>query len=111
MGEFEKGIIKQANQKRQPLPDRIANAPILGLGLEFYWDAFLLLCSERGSESAIPWRAMKDYATELGISDPDDRQDFYLILREMDRTLIDITAKKRSKLRELNKTKSKSGKR
>jgi hypothetical protein len=109
MGEFEKGIIKQANQQRKALPDKIANAPVLGLGLDFYWEAFLLLSSERSGESAIPWTAMQAYAFEIGITDVDDRQDFYFILREIDLKFIDLTVKKRSKMKELNKVKGRSG--
>lgn len=109
MGEFEKGIIKQANQRRQPLPDRIANAPMLEAGLSFYWDTFMLLCSERTADNAIPWRAMQSYASEVGIDDVDERQEFYFILREMDLKLTDLTVKKRSKQKELNKSKGRSG--
>lgn len=109
MGEFEKGIIKQANQQRKALPDKIANAPILGIGLEFYWDAFLLLSSERISEGAIPWRAMQAYAFEIGIDDVDDRQDFYFIIRELDLKFVSTTANKRSKQKELNKAKGRTG--
>lgn len=109
MGEFEKTIIKQANQQRKAIPDKIANAPSVGFGLELYWEAFLLLSSERVSEGAIPWRAMKDYALEIGIDDVDDRQDFYFIIREMDLKFVSITAKKRTKQKELNKSKGRAG--
>ena len=109
MGEFEKGIIKQANQQRKPLPDKIANAPTVGFGLMMYWEAFLLLCSERNQDGAIPWRAMQAYALEIGIDDIDDRQEFYFVMREMDLKFIDVREKKRAKGRDFQKTKGSSG--
>lgn len=109
MGEFEKGIIKQANQQRKALPDKIANAPMIEIGLEMYWEAFLILCSERVQDGAIPWRAMQAYALEIGIEDVDDRQEFYFVMCEMDRKFIDMCDKKRTKNRDLNKTRGKSG--
>lgn len=65
MGEHEQSLAKQAIRAGQPIPDRIANAPELILGLDLFINAFLDLDSERNSGFAlgpIPWTKIKEYA-------------------------------------------------
>jgi hypothetical protein len=40
LGPHEQAIAKQAMRAGQPLPDRIANAPELEVGLQLYLQAF-----------------------------------------------------------------------
>jgi len=52
------------------LPNKIANAPALLLGSEFYYSAFSALNTCRVSAMGIgpiPWTAINDYATRYGL--------------------------------------------
>lgn len=73
LGPIEQGIIGQAVRTGQPLPDRIAQAPTLRLGLGFYLQAFFDLDSERTHSSnglsRIPWHAIQFYATHFNLND------------------------------------------
>ena len=65
LGSTERDIAKQLIRTGQPLPDRIANAPTLRLGLSFYLNAFFDLDSERTQGwglGRIPWLAIQQYA-------------------------------------------------
>lgn len=72
MGDKEKTIVKQALSNRQPIPERIRNAPRLAPGLELYHIAFLHLDTERqmGPQlpCPIPHSAMIQYAERLGMT-------------------------------------------
>lgn len=66
MGAVERGIIEAAIRRRQPLPERVQNAPTLLPGLELFYIAFLELstCRHIGFVSGpIPWTAVDAYAT------------------------------------------------
>ena len=70
----------------QPLPERIAKAPQLELGLELYLQAFFDLDSERSHGMGltnIPWSRIKDYAIAF---DFDERQteDLFYYIRKID---------------------------
>ena len=47
MGKLEQQIAKQAVQAGREIPDKIANAPQLELGLDLYLSAFFDLESDR----------------------------------------------------------------
>lgn len=70
-----------------PLPERIANAPELYLGLELYYRAFLDLTSCRGqgygTEGPISWLSIKDYADAQEL-DLDQRDDLFYHIQHMD---------------------------
>lgn len=69
---MEQRIIEAAVRRRQPLPDVIANAPELLLGLDAYFEAFVELSTCRGlgmSAGPIPWTAIDRYAQRHGYSD------------------------------------------
>lgn len=69
-----------------PLPNKIANAPNLQFGLEFYFFAFKHLTTCRSSGYAlgsIPWTAMRDYASSYGLRGQ-NREDFFVILCDLD---------------------------
>lgn len=62
---MEQDIIRQAVRSGQPIPDRIANAPKLRIGLRLFLQAFFDLDSERDQGwglGRIPWTAMRQYA-------------------------------------------------
>lgn len=73
MGEVEETIARRAIQAGQPIPDRIANAPELAIGLRFYLECFFDLDSER-DEGPIPWSRIVGFAQyhELNWEETDD---------------------------------------
>lgn len=71
MGDTELMIAKQAIRSKQPLPDRIANAPQLQDGLFFYLQAFFDLDSERSQgfgPGRIPWFSIVRYGNYQGLT-------------------------------------------
>lgn len=71
---------------RQPLPEAIANAPTLYLGLDFYFRAFLDLntCRDMGmGRGPLPWTALVQYAGEMGLTG-EDKEDFLYLLQKVD---------------------------
>jgi len=61
----EKKIIEQCKRQNRPLPKKIANAPDLLIGSEFYYSAFNSLNTCRPVSMGIgpiPWTAINDYA-------------------------------------------------
>jgi len=84
---MEQNIIKQSLRSGQPIPERIANAPELQLGLVFYLQAFFDLDSERSvggyGLGRIPWLAIKQYA-EFYVLDEDQIECLIYYIRAMD---------------------------
>lgn len=71
---------------RLPLPNRIQNAPVLWLGLEFFYSAFLDLNTCRPSGwnlGPIPWSAIADYANAMDVIG-EQRDDLFFFVRSLD---------------------------
>ncbi len=86
MGKIEQNIAKQAIRSGQPLPDRIANAPELRLGLQLYLDAFFDLDSDRShgfGPSPIPWSSIKNYC-EFYEFDFEQTEEAFFFIRRID---------------------------
>jgi len=86
LGPHEQSIAKQAMRAGQPLPDRIANAPELQLGLQLYLQAFFDLDSERSHGqglTSIPWTSIASYAIAFEF-DNDQTEDLYFFVRRLD---------------------------
>lgn len=86
-----------------PLPDKIANAPVVTLGLQLYWVAFMELNSCRGigmGPGPIPWTAIREYCLEFRL-DEDQAEDMFFIIRQLDNSYL---------LHNEKKSKSESGK-
>ena len=103
----EQAIIRQCMREGLPLPNRIANAPELQLGLELYYDAFWELSTSRPSGfgvGPIPWLAVCEYARAY---DFDEEQSVWLqqLVRVMDKTYLEHHASKEDS----NKGKGKGG--
>jgi len=82
-----------------PLPGKIANAPDLEFGLEFYFFAFKDLNTCRSSGFAlgnIPWTAINDYAFSNRLSGV-ARDDFFFIMDAVDAEYIEWQNSKLSK--------------
>lgn len=85
-GPNEKAIVDQCVRNRVPLPQAIANAPELELGLDLFYIAFMDLttCRAMGMvEGPIPWTAVQSYCDEL-LLEGDQRDDMFYHIREMD---------------------------
>lgn len=85
LGPTEQSIAKQSVRSGQPIPDRIANAPALRLGLLFYLQAFFDLDAERSQGMGlgrIPWSSVIQYAAhyELDEEQTDSLLDFIRIM-------------------------------
>lgn len=71
----------------QPIPDRIANAPELRIGLQLYLDAYFDLDSERSHSMAptsIPWTSIATYAKAFEF-DEEQTEDLFYFIRRMDK--------------------------
>lgn len=77
---------------RGKTPNKIANAPILTMGLELYFYAFWDLSTCRG-ENEIPWTSALEYAKLAGF-DEDEFQVFWTIIRAMDAEYLKFREKK-----------------
>jgi hypothetical protein len=91
-GPTEKNIIEQCIRYRQPLPDKIANAPRLLLGLEMFYVAFadLTTCRYPGDkiDGRISWKAITDWCDAFGIVG-EQREDVYHHIFKMDEVYLD----------------------
>ena len=79
------------------MPARIANAPQLLPGLDFFYIAFLELstCRDVGMGlGPIPWTAMNAYAERYGLED-DDFAEFTWLLKRLDATYLQQQDEKR----------------
>jgi hypothetical protein len=86
MGPHEETIAKQALRMGNPIPDKIANAPELEIGLHLYLQAFLDLDSERSHTNgltAIPWSSVARYAEAFGFDD-EQTEDLHYLVRKLD---------------------------
>jgi hypothetical protein len=96
-GPTEVPIIKAATQNGYPLPNKIANAPQLSLGLELYMQAFQDLTSCRAgtynSEGPIPWNAIHHWAFVRGLSE-EQFSDTCFMIGEMDEVYLAFKTRK-----------------
>lgn len=87
-------------RQRKPLPEKIANAPELMLGLELYYSAFwdLTTCRQLGfgAAGAIPWSAIKDYAVAFDF-DEEQAEDLFYFIRKMDNAYLEFYKPKEEK--------------
>lgn len=85
-GAIEQKIIEDCARFNQPLPERIANAPELNLGLELYHSGFIQLSRSRPSGfglAAIPLSNIVDYCTIYSIIG-EQMEDFIWFITEVD---------------------------
>lgn len=85
-GKTEEAQIEAALMLGREIPQHIANAPELFLGLELYYDAFWDLSSSRPSgfgPGQIPYREIWEYATLRGFSE-EQRDDLLFFIPRMD---------------------------
>lgn len=78
-------------RERLPLPKAIQEAPMLHMGLELYYDAFLELttCRPIGmAMGSIPWNVIKDYAVAFNL-DEEQRADLFYYIRMIDNAYLD----------------------
>lgn len=98
-GPVEQKIIAQCLREKKPLPPKIAEAPELYLGLDFFYEAFLELNSCRFlgmSEGPIPWTALNTYCEVYEITD-EQKLDFFYLLRAIDNEYLKYQSDKQEK--------------
>lgn len=83
------------------MPDRIANAPELMLGLDIFYVGFLDLTTSRqlvgfGTEAPIDWFRIDGYCERQGI-EGEQREDFFYFIQHLDSAYLDHKAKKTAK--------------
>lgn len=84
--ELERNIITQSMRSGMPLPDKIKNAPMLDLGLDFFFKAWVELGSDRTvgmEEGPIPWDSIRKYCNEYDIVG-ELREDTFYLVRSID---------------------------
>lgn len=96
--EAESALMKQIKRFGGQTPDFIANKPKLAPGLQFFFDAFYDLDTERSlaDMAPIPWSKIKDYGEyhklgEEGISD------LLYLIREADNAYLSRVCEKRKR--------------
>lgn len=82
-------------RSNQPLPDPIANAPEIPLGLGFFYKAFQELSSER-IDGPIPGSAIRSYCRDEEITG-ELADDVKYHIRNLDNALLDYRRKKAEK--------------
>jgi hypothetical protein len=89
-------MVSEALNCREPIPDVVANKPILSLGLSYFLTAFYDLDTERSVSdlAPIPWSAIKAYADAIGCDDFECEQLEYFV-RYIDDTYLKKVASKR----------------
>lgn len=95
-GPVERKIINQCLRERLPLPQAIQKAPVLWLGLELFFGAFLDLDGDRPSGwnmRPIPLLTIVDYAKAYNITG-EQREDLLYYVRGMDRAYMKHETKK-----------------
>lgn len=89
--------------QKLPLPEAIANAPSLMVGLEFFYSAFLDLNTTRsdnyGGEGPISWLAVTAWANEYGVFG-EQREDLHFFIGELDKAYLDYKVSKIKKANE-----------
>lgn len=94
---MERQLIDMAIKRRQPLPNKIANAPALLDGLGLYYDAFLELSTDRAvgmGIGPIPWSSINRYAECHGLVGDDDYGDLRDMVRAMDGAFLKYEAQR-----------------
>lgn len=97
-GPAEERIIRQCLRQNKPLPEKVANAPALMLGMELYYDAFwdLTTCRQVGfGAGAIPWASVRDYGLTFEF-DEEQMEDLFYFIRVMDNAYLEFYKPKES---------------
>lgn len=96
-GTTELRMLKQAySGGRVRLPQALADAPTLSLGLELYYHAYLELHTTRSwafGPGPIPWSAVRDYA-EAHRFDVEQTEDLLYYVSKMDEAYIKYASEK-----------------
>ncbi len=95
----EQLIVDECNRLGEPIPDKIANAPTLDAGMDFFISAFFELSTERQlgfGEGPIPISAIHAYSRHYEMTD-DEEYEFIDVIRELDAAYLKKQAKKQAK--------------
>ena len=88
--ELGDSAVRQLEKRGMPIPGLEGGRPALGAGLEFFYEAFAELSTER-RESAmpIPWSSIRAYA-KAADADADLEQEIHGFTRALDREYLRI---------------------
>jgi hypothetical protein len=112
-GPAEQSILRQHVRDGTPLPNAIANAPELEIGLHLYYVIFFELMSCRslgqGSEGPIWWTAIDSFCNRNHIHG-EQREDVFHHINELDKEYLKYRVKEiKKELAKGGKGKSKNG--
>lgn len=96
LGNSAQSIAKQALRQGRKIPDGIANAPELQIGLQLYLQAFFDLDSERSHAfgvTRIPGSAVRQYAVDWEL-DEQQTDDLIFFIKRMDAAHLERLAAK-----------------
>ncbi len=108
--EEEDKILRQVKRMKGPIPDKIANKPILAKGLYFYFNAFHELSTDRPvgyTMGQIPYSSILSYCKYYTF-DYEETSDFLYLIRKIDSAYIEYKDKKNESLKPRKKSKTKN---
>lgn len=109
-GPHAEAIIRQSILNKQPVPDKIAKAPVLLPWLDGVFTAFTRLTTCRQDLSYIPWSAVHQYAVAYGYAeDIDEMERFETLIHKMDSAYIGFHQKKNEREMKAKKKPVKKG--
>lgn len=80
----EQALLELAVRQKRPVPEHIKNAPQLEMGLEYYFEAFREISTERRTPtSPIPASAIRNFCRDYGL-DEEMADDVYSHVMGMD---------------------------
>lgn len=91
----EDALIRLSAQQGRPVPNKIADQPVLSEADEIFWLAFTHLTTERIPDGAIPWQAIVRWAEYYGLDD-EDAEDLIEVVRALDSAYINYQSEKRA---------------
>lgn len=98
-GPLESKILDNVVRFKLPIPDKIANAPDLEIGLDLYWNAFATLTTSRQvgmGMGPISWESMIGYCV-INEIEGEQRDDLIYLLNKMDGEYLKQSSKKAPK--------------
>ena len=90
---MEEFILKQSIRHNTPVPEKILNAPVLDLGLEFFYVAFQHLLTCKSFNGVIPYTDIEAFATANDVVG-EQRDDLHYHIRALDNWYSEWSEKK-----------------
>ena len=94
--EEEDKILRQVARMKVPVPDKIANKPYLDRGLDFYYNTFFELSTDRpvnNTVGQIPFSVILSYCRYYNFT-YEETSDFLYLIRKIDSAYIQYMSEK-----------------